>query len=206
MTRIRGKRARSETVSLTLNLTLSNALITLTPGKKQPEAAIRDPVEYVLSILAMETEDQGLIIALNEHTPAGLFHGPTGRATDPLIREHMLVPSTVLARRNAEWCNTAWSTYSSQGEAYRILSPWWERIALFNAIQADPGLSLKEFKDKHPEWKYLKREYYKNVQRESVPPVLPVVQSARIPYSSMGHKSVISHSMIEVMVCFTGTG
>ena len=178
------RRRKSDTVSLGLNLMMSNAIITPTPGKPQPDG-ITDMIDYVLGILETETEDQGLIINANKHKPRTAFTGSKGKPSDPLIRDNMTIPEPVRAHRDTTWSNTAWSLITSQLETYRLLAPWQERSEVYADIQATPSLGYKDFKKKHG-YAHLDYGLWKNVRQSTAPPSVPLITSARIPYSKMG--------------------
>jgi ribosomal protein L37AE/L43A len=173
---------KSKTVSMALNLTLSDAVITPMPGRQQP--VVTSWRSYVMSILETQTQDQNAIIKVNRNVgPEDLSSG--SRYSDPLIRKNITIPASVKASRTTEWSNTAWSLIGDQLEAWRILAPWLQRSRLFDEIQKDSSLGFSDFRKKHG-YEYLDHQLWSNVKRMKSSPELPNVGSARIVYSKMG--------------------
>jgi hypothetical protein len=167
---------------MALSLNLSGAIITPSPGKRQP--GVTDWPSYIVSILKTQTADQNKIISANKGLdPDDMTTGL--KYSDPLIRKNMIIPPSVKESRTEAWSNTAWSLINDQLEAWRLLAPWAQRSRLFDEARSDKGpLSFKDFKKKH-EYEYLDYQLWSNVQRMKSKPGLPVVESARIAYSKM---------------------
>jgi ribosomal protein S27AE len=166
---------------MALNLTLSDAVITPTPGRQQP--VVTSWQSYVMSILETQTQDQNAIIKANRTVdPEDLSSG--SRYSDPLIRKNIAIPASVKASRTTGWSNTAWSLIGDQLEAWRMLAPWMQRSRLFDEIRKDSSLGFSDFRKKHG-YEYLDHQLWSNVKRMKDSPELPNVDSARIIYSKM---------------------
>jgi hypothetical protein len=173
---------KSKIISMALSLNLSDAIITPSPGKRQPSVTEWPP--YIMSTLQTQTRDQNKIIRLNKGLdPDDMTTGL--KYSDPLIRKNMIIPSSVKESRASAWLNTAWSLINDQLESWRLLAPWAQRSRLFDEIREGPSLGFKDFRRKHG-YEYLDYQLWSNVQRMKSKPGLPVVKSARISYSKMG--------------------
>jgi transposase len=172
---------KRKTINMALSLNLSGAIITPSPGKRQP--GVTDWPSYIMSVLQAQTRDQNKIISANKGLdPDDMTTGL--KYSDPLIRKNMIIPSSVKESRTKAWSNTAWSLINDQLEAWRLLAPWAQRSRLFDEIHEGPSLRFKDFKRKHG-YEYLEYQLWRNTKQMRVKPSLPIIESARIAYSKM---------------------